>query len=426
MSADHQGMSLQQAPPRDVTVRDVVDRREVCAVYQPIVDLDTCAIVGWEALARGPEGTPLETPAGLFPAAAEAGLLVDLDFTCRAAALEGAIAAGLGGRQELLVNIEPETAGAAWPDHLDAAMAAARRAGLSVTVEITERAVLTDPAALVALAERYRSHGWGIALDDVGIDPRSITVMPLLRPDLIKLDMSFVQEPMTRERAQVVHAVVAEAERSGAKVLAEGIETAEQAAMARALGADHGQGWLFGRPGELVPGATAGGTGRALVPRFEDDTDTPFERLCRSRPVRRGTKRQLLQMSLTLEHEALAQGPSALLLSTFQDAIHFTPITAARYERLAARAAFVGALARDLGEEPVPGVRGVSLDADEALRGEWDVVVLGPHFAAAFAGRDLGDTGPDEDRRFDYVLTHDRDLVAQAAHRLVQRVAPTA
>jgi len=53
-----------------------------------------------------------------------------------------------------------------------------------------------------------------------------------------------------------------------------------------------------------------------------------------------------------------------------------------RYARLARNVAFVGALARDMGVEPAPGVRGSALDADDSLRGEWDVVVLGPHFAA--------------------------------------------
>jgi len=414
------------ATTRRAPLEEILHRREIAPVYQPIVDLDTHGVVGWEALARGPEGSPLHLPGPLFGAAASAGRLAELDFCCRAAALEGAVAAGLAGGQELFVNIEPETAGATWPAFLEDAVADARAAGLRVTVEITERAVLASPAALVAQVALYRSRGWGIALDDVGVDPRSISLMPLLRPDVIKLDMSIVQDAMTRERAQVVHAVVAEAERSGAKVLAEGIETEEHAAFARALGADLGQGWLLGRPGELRPEPVTTGTGRVLVPGFEETTDTPFERLSRARPLRRGTKRQLLQMSLALEDEALAQGPSSLLLSTFQDAVHFTRPTRARYAMLAARMAFVGALAYNLGQEPAQGVRGASLDPDEALRGEWDVVVLSPHFAAAFAARDLGDAGADLDRRFEYALTHDRELVAQAAHRLIRRVAPTA
>src|SRR5262249_33674054 len=78
----------------------------------------------------------------------------------------------------------------------------------------------------------------------------------------------------------------------------------------------------------------------------------------------------------------------------FQEAPFFTAETAARYAGLAEDAAFVAALGVGLSPEPEHGVRGVALDAAEPLRGEWDVTVLSPHFAAAFVARDLGDGGP--------------------------------
>ncbi|HWI70617.1 MAG TPA: hypothetical protein VNT55_01580, partial [Baekduia sp.] len=71
------------------------------------------------------------------------------------------------------------------------------------------------------------------------------------------------------------------------------------------------------------------------------------------------------------------------------------------------------------------GVRGARLDADDALAGEWSVVVLGPHFAAALVGRDLGDTEcPDADRRFAFTTVYDRALVIAAARTLLSRIAP--
>lgn len=401
---------------------EILAHRSIRAVYQPIVDLDSGEVLAWEALARGPQGSALELPGKLFGAAARLGRTVELDHCCRVAAFDGAIAAGLGRRQELFFNIEPDNAGAAVPAFLQAGRDRAQ-AHLRVTVEITERELTNDPAALVALVAHYRSRGWGIALDDVGVDPRSVSLMPLLRPDVIKLDMSFVQHPLTRERARIVHAVVAEAERSGARVLAEGIENAEQVLVAKTLGADLGQGWFFGRPGELRPGPDTEGIGRA-GPTVDPAEDTPYEHLSRLRPSRPGTKRQLLAMSLVLEDQALAQGSSAVLLSTFQEAAFFPEKTRARYAVFSGQLAFVGALAADLGTEPAPGVRGAALDPCEALLGEWDVVVLGPHFSGAFVARDLGDERSDHDRRFDYVVTHDRDLVVAAATRLMRRIAP--
>jgi len=392
---------------RDVEAEDlaafeaIVAERSVHAVYQPIVELESGATVGWEALARGPKGSRLEYPDRLFGVAARLNRTAELDFVCRAAAVNGAITAGLGRQQELFVNVEPSVTTANIPGFLADARADAQR-HLRGSVEITERALTTNPAELITLIALYRQLGWGIALDDVGIDPRSVSLMPFVRPDVIKLDMSFVQQEMTRARGRTVHAVVAEAERSGARVLAEGIETADHLAIARALGADLGQGWYFGRPGALKPQShQEHQTGRITVPdrNLGALEDTPFQALRRVRPVRCATKRQLLQMSLALEDEAVAQGESVVLLASFQGASFFTPATKERYESIASRAAFVGAIAPNLGKEPAQRVRGAGLGGADALRDEWTVVVLAPHFAGAFAAHDLGMAGvPDIER----------------------------
>jgi len=404
----------------------ILAQRSIRPLYQPIVDLHTQATVGWEALARGPQGSRLEFPDRLFGVAAELGRLDELDFVCRVAAVRGALAAGLGRQQELFVNVEPSVTTTEVPDFLIEARQDAQRY-LRTTVEITERALTANPAELIALVGLYRRYGWGIALDDVGVDPRSVSLMPFIRPDVIKLDMAYVQEPITRERARTLHAVSAEAERSGTRVLAEGIETEAHLTTARSLGAHLGQGWHFGRPGAITPGPSAGeGTGRVgSYPAPSDLATTPFAILQGARPVRTATKSQTLEMSLALEEEALMQGEAVVLLGTFQEASFFTRATRARYEAVAKKAAFVGALAVDLGSVPAPGVRGAQIAWDDPLRGEWTVVVLGPHFAAAFAARDLED--PDTTgmgRRFEYALTYDRALVTAIATNLMQRIAP--
>ena len=70
-------------------------------------------------------------------------------------------------------------------------------------------------------------------------------------------------------------------------------------------------------------------------------------------------------------------------------------------------------------------MRGADLDPDEALRGEWDVAVVSPHFAGAFVARDLGDDGADGERRFDYFVTYERELVVAAARTLMERIVAT-
>ena len=114
-----------------------------------------------------------------------------------------------------------------------------------------------------------------------------------------------------------------------------------------------------------------------------------------------------------------------MLISTFQHALHFTGRQTALYERLAGELAFVGALGEDMPPCPSVGVRGATLRVGDPLLREWDIVVVAPHFAAAFTALDQGDTGgPDMDRRFDFQLTHDRDLAVRAARSLMARIEP--
>jgi hypothetical protein len=296
---------------------------------------------------------------------------------------------------------------------------------LDIVIELTERALTDRPAEMLARVAALRDQGLMMALDDVGADRRSLALMPFVDPEVIKLDLRLVQEHPSPAIAAIVHAVNAQSERSGAVLLAEGIETQEQLAVAQALGARYGQGWLFGYPGELpcdsAPATTAFGPRRtrAAAPA------SPYRAVAARVRPRRGSKQLLLAISKHLEAQVAAQGDAAVVFAAFQDARHLTPRTAARYERLASHAALVGALGVGLTPEPVPGVRGAALEASDVLAGEWNVTVIAPHFAAAFVAQDLGDEGcADMERQFDFCLTYDRDVAIEAARGLLARIAP--
>ncbi|MGY1762842.1 diguanylate cyclase domain-containing protein [Geodermatophilus sp. SYSU D00779] len=408
------------------TIDDVLRDGTVRSVFQPIVELDTGRVVAYEALARGPQG-PLERPDSLFAAAREAGRLAELDAACRTAALTGALAVGLQAPLTLFVNVEPEVLDRAPLEDL-LAIAQSAPGGLRVVLEVTERALATRPAELLRTVERVRSVGWGVAVDDVGAEAMSLAFMPLLRPDVVKLDLRLVQERPGPAIAEIMNAVNAHAERTGSVVLAEGIEDEAHLAMARALGATLGQGWLFGRPG---PGPVEGAVHGSLVlpsqlpDTVSEDADvSPFACLPIGVPLREAPKALLIELSKQLEREALRLGAASVVAATFQEARHFTPATTLRYRDLVERTGFVCALGEDLPVEPLPGLRGAALDPADPVRGEWDVTVLGPHFAAALLARDLGDDGPDAQRRFAYALTYDRDTVVRATAALLARVAP--
>ncbi len=393
------------------------------SVFQPIVELDTGRVVAYEALARGPEG-PLERPDQLFAAAREAGRLAELDELCRAAAFRGAVEQQLTAPLIVFVNVEPEILDTAPLDDL-LAITAGAPVELRVVLEITERALAARPAELLRTVERVRELGWGIAVDDVGAESLSLAFLPLLAPDVVKLDLRLVQQRPGPAIAQIMNAVNAHAERTGAVILAEGVETEEHRTAALALGATLGQGWLFGRPG---PGTAEGLTvGELALPGASATSAadrSPFGCLPEGTPLRVSAKYLLIELSKQLEREAMRLGETSVVAATFQEARHFTPSTINRYRTLVERTGFVCALGEGLPEEPLPGLRGATLAPEDPVRGEWDLVVLGPHFSAALLARDLGDDGPDMERRFEYGLTYDRDAVIRAAHGLLSRVAP--
>lgn len=400
----------------------IIRDEAVTAVFQPIVEIATGETVAYEALSRGPEGSSLERPDALFATAEAAGLVAELDWLCRVTAVRAAMHAGLGRNRRLFINCEPSAFGQRCPEKYAAIWDKALEE-LDLVLEITERAVTGRPAELSAAVADGRAAGCGIALDDLGADVRSLALLPFIEPDVIKLDLRLVQDRPSTDQAAIVSAVSAESERTGASVLAEGIENEDHVAIARTLGATLGQGWHWGRPGPL-PETTPRAWRHRLVSQPAKLGLTPFEVISPGRATKLATKALLLPMSHHLENSALKIGEGAVILSAFQSADRFTPATARRYETLARTASLCVALGVGLPEEPVAGVRGGCLSADDPLAGEWSVVVIGPHFAGALVAQDLGDDGPDRERRFRFTTSYERGLVIDAARTLLARVTP--
>jgi EAL domain-containing protein (putative c-di-GMP-specific phosphodiesterase class I) len=240
----------------------------VRSVYQPIVDLDTGAVVGYEALARGPVGSSLESPGALFDEARAQGRVKELDGACWTAALRGAMQASLSPPMAVFVNVEPQVMGTGLDDAGRRVIKDARRR-LNIFFEVTERALTDRPAQLLDFVARMRSAGFAIALDDVGADRRSLALLPLLRPDVVKLDMSLIHNHPNRRSGEVMNGVCAYAEQTGAVILAEGIETEAHLLAARSLGATLAQ--------------------VLRTPRTTARDPPPSRRRCGDRPHRRAT-----------------------------------------------------------------------------------------------------------------------------------------
>jgi len=362
------------AASRDDELTRVLRAGGLHPLFQPVVDLDTGAPVAFEALVRGPAGSPLTTPHDLFGAAAATGRLDELDVACRRAALDAAGAAGLGAPWTLFVNHQPEAV-------LDAAVALTPRpGGPRLVVDLPAHALTRRPAALLRLADRLRAAGAGIALDDVGVDAAVLPLLPLLRPDVVKLDLRLLDDQPAWAVAAVVAAVLAQTERDGTAVLAEGVETEEQHRLALALGASLGQGWRYGRPAALPPQLAAAAAPRRAVAVVAQrpllGPEPAFDLLARRGRVRLADSEQLAAVTRQVELHAAHTAQPHLL---------------------------VPRAAPQLTAGPPP---------------QRDLAVLGPGAAAAVVSRPRGEG------RHELVLTHDRDLVAAVLARLLDREDP--
>ncbi|GIF46125.1 EAL domain-containing protein (putative c-di-GMP-specific phosphodiesterase class I) [Asanoa ferruginea] len=397
----------------------ILAKRAVRSVYQPIFDLAELEVVGYEALARGPAGTVWESPQKLLEAAQRTGRLAELDWVCRAAAFRGAVDAGLPPALSLFVNVEPTSSRVACPTDLRPLVDLAH-AGLQVVAEVTERSMTQDPAGLLAARDRWRAEQTPVALDDVGADAESQAMMPLLRPDIIKLDRAVTEDLTTAHAARVVDAARTEAARTGALLLAEGIETPEQLASVREAGVSLGQGWLLGLPGPLPATLTEPATPLPLARPVgpAPPGTTPFEVASGARRPESASRAVMLHRSRMLEDQGVAATEPTVLLTSFQEARRFGPATRRRYETLAAEGIFTAAFGRHMPPNPAARVRGCDIRDGDPLATEWVVVVVGSRFVSGLFGRQR-----DADS-YDVVATDDRDLVLAAAATLARRLEP--
>jgi len=239
---------------RGVTVEvGVLAEAEFWSVYQPIVSLADRSVVAHEALLRGVVDGREVGGGDLFFVAEQAGWLHRLDRIGRESAITGAVP--WLGDDDLFVNFNP-TSIYRPQVCLASTERAVHDAGIDpgqLVFEVVESHAIADRGHLVSILDHYRSLGWRVALDDVGAGWSSLSLLAAVRPEVVKLDKALIQELPDDGVRTVLRAVTDLAHQLGAVVVAEGVETERLAEEVAALGADLGQGWLFGRPERPVP-----------------------------------------------------------------------------------------------------------------------------------------------------------------------------
>ena len=247
--------------PSERDVRGLLaDPAALRVVFQPIVNLRTRRVDGYEALSRF-EGPMAVTPDRWFAAARRCGLGPRLEVL----AIRAALAVPRPARTFVAVNVSPSTFISLT---LDLALP---RDLTGVVLELTEHESLGDVERLRRLSASFRARGARVALDDVGAGYADVEDIARVRPDIVKLDRGVIRDLDTvpQQRGRVVSAIET-ARRASAHVCAEGIETLAELAELVRLGADCGQGYVIARPqapwAAAAPAALTALSGAATPP----------------------------------------------------------------------------------------------------------------------------------------------------------------
>lgn len=234
-------------------LRHAVERDEFRLHYQPQVDLRTGTLVGVEALLRWERPEGMVMPNDFIPLAEDTGLIVPIGAWVLREAL----------RQSSAWQADPDI-GALWtsvnlsvrqladPDLMSSVTAALAHHNSDpsrLLLEVTESVILEDAEAGLTVLTNLKSLGTDIAIDDFGTGYASLSYLRRFPASVVKVDRSFIAEIDTDDRARsIVSAIIEMARALGLRVVAEGIETPGQLAVARELDFDIGQGYYFARP----------------------------------------------------------------------------------------------------------------------------------------------------------------------------------
>lgn len=233
----------------EALVRDIIAGERVQAVFQPIIDLKKRAILGYESLTRGPEGSALHKPLALFEAATHYGLESELEIVCRKNSIRAFAQLGLDAK--LFLNISPEAL--TNPGFKKGkTLRYLEEFGISperVVIEVTEQHKTRGYRMLAEALAHYRSMGFTVALDDLGAGYSGLRLWTEVLPDYIKIDKHFIRQLHNdRIKSSFVASLFRMASASHCQVIAEGVEQEEELEVLQKIGITYVQGYYFARP----------------------------------------------------------------------------------------------------------------------------------------------------------------------------------
>lgn len=238
----------------EMDLRRALTRGELRILYQPIVALEDRRIRGFEALLRWQHPQQgLISPSKFMPVAEDSGLVISLDqWVLREAGKTlSELQAEFPLEMPLKVSVNLSGKQFAQPDLCEKvaeAMRGIRVAPRSLTLEITESSLVSNPEAAAFTLKELRDQGFTISLDDFGTGYSSLSYLHRFPIDILKIDQSFVAQMNLSKNAEIVRAIITLANNLGMEVIAEGVETNEQIMQLLRMNCGYVQGYLFSKP----------------------------------------------------------------------------------------------------------------------------------------------------------------------------------
>lgn len=238
----------------EVDLRRAIERQEFQLHYQPVFHLESATIVGFEALLRWHH--PLRgliSPVEFIPVAEETGLILPISWwvlqeACRQLSQWQT---QFPSEAPLFVSVNFSSKQFSEVGLISRIEATLRETGLaphSLKLEITESAIMEQAEATSAKLLEIKALGIQLGIDDFGTGYSSLSYLHRFPVDILKIDRSFVSAMDSHENLQIVQTITMLSQNLGMKAVAEGVETAEQAAQLRAMNCQYGQGYFFSKP----------------------------------------------------------------------------------------------------------------------------------------------------------------------------------
>lgn len=233
----------------DICLPDIVRQQQINTLFQPIVSVDDGTVFGYEALARGPEGSLLFEAKDLFTNAENQGYLSRLDQLASQLAVIRFKQRQLPA--QLFVNFSPYslTADRSTMSELVSFIHMQGMLPEQVVIEVTEHFPISNISKLCSAMDRYRKAGFKIALDDLGSGYSGLQLWSEIKPDYVKLDRHFTQQIHHNEAKQhFVQSMQELSQKLGCVVIAEGVETRRELETVCRMGIPLVQGYYICRP----------------------------------------------------------------------------------------------------------------------------------------------------------------------------------